>query len=256
MRSAQRTLRLKAMLEFIPLQCYECEELFDLPVELSTGETTTCPMCGTMIDIHRAEQFVLPCPQGVVIEETTPEQVCLSVSMAAQGSSRRYILIAVCISNVLIPVMVAIYELLVNNNPIDQILNESMNELLLMSGFCLFFVLFFLIPFRESLELTGTGLFRGLHLWRLGFRRRIDVETVTDAVSVQKSSPLFYSGIDNCHLLVKVKSSFRGKLYFPSFVIPRDHAQFITHVFRQRLHALRNRQADSADRPQSEAGVF
>ena len=219
------------MLETIPLKCYECEELFDLPAELSTGETATCPMCGAVIDIHRAELFDLPCPPGVVIEEVTPERLCLYARKSPRGSDDYYLGIGCLVIGAVIGVLCLAYAAL-NVKLLVGWWGPSIWAAIAVGLYSSFS--FTLLVGRQSVEVKNSQM---IIRFRSGpFTERLILKTseVIAVVLTKEKSTLWPFRKSNWVVRAKMKKG-SPRIYLSPTPKP---ARFIAHLIRRQLDSL------------------
>ena len=79
------------MTETFPIQCHSCAEILDVTADIDPAAPYECPLCGAEITIAEAEDFDLPCPADVVVEEQTAECLRLRVVESRRGSDGYYL---------------------------------------------------------------------------------------------------------------------------------------------------------------------
>ncbi|TWU13585.1 hypothetical protein CA54_24200 [Symmachiella macrocystis] len=77
--------------EIFPIQCRNCAEIIDVAANIDVVAPYECPLCGADIAISEAENFDLPCPAEVVIEEQSDNFLRFRVADSPRGSDSFYL---------------------------------------------------------------------------------------------------------------------------------------------------------------------
>ncbi len=90
------------MAETFPIQCGSCTEIVDVAADIDPAAAYNCPMCGAAIVIAEAEDFDLPCPAEVVIEEQSDKWLRFRLPRCLPGGIDRLYLGLCLLSSVVV----------------------------------------------------------------------------------------------------------------------------------------------------------
>ncbi|QDT51464.1 hypothetical protein Pan258_55530 [Symmachiella dynata] len=218
------------MAKTFPIQCHSCTEILDVAADMDVTAPYDCPMCGAAIEIAEAEDFDLPCPAAVVIEEQTPERLRLRVVESPRGSDGYYLaLLFMGIGIVLIGYVVLVLNIdfdypfpLIHNNIIDQLFFG----LISLGGGTL------QLTAARSLELAGENVTIRYYVFGLDFFRRRTRSTLIDSVYTVPPHANF-KPLRVWQVILAVGSKFHTRR---SILTPNpDLARYVTHLLRRHL---------------------
>jgi len=217
------------MLEFIPLQCYECQEPIDLPVESLEDDSTTCPMCGALLELRRAEDYEPPCPAEIVIKERTPGRLRFTAPGCIGKCSEYHYLNVLFWIGVLSP-----FGCLIARSIFWNRLFDGSMALIFMIGFSVAITAFYQLRYMVEVNMIDD---------RLTVRYLYGFIKISSHWNSSTISMTDVSNVRTGRNFVAYESCLkRPKLAFPLIPILQsstpEPARFVTHLLRRQLDSL------------------
>ncbi|WP_339911932.1 hypothetical protein [Symmachiella dynata] len=223
------------MAESFPIKCRNCAEIIDVAANIDVVAPYECPLCGADIVIAEAEDFDLPCPAEVVIEEQTSERLRLSVPRFLPGTDLHMLLPIVLLLTV-IAILVTVAELLVFHYA--QRIGQSIS-----------LVGIFLVIFAISWKTRKSFMFLDISSSRMTIRhyfiavgfdiayqivphRNVTMEPATTGIAIFHGS----------NLQVRLKTRW-WSIRFAESPNP-DIARYVTHIIRRQLKTMGHKLQD------------
>ncbi|WP_339911935.1 hypothetical protein [Symmachiella dynata] len=216
-----------------PIQCRSCADILDVAADMDAAAPFNCPLCGADIAVAEAEDFDLPCPAAVVIEEQTPERLRLRVVESPRGSDGYYLaLLFIGIGLVLIGYVVLVLSIdfdyplpFIHNNIIDQLFYGIIS----LGGGTL------QLTAARSLELAGENVTIRYYVFGLNFFRRRTRSTLIDSVYTVPPHANF-KPLRVWQVILAVGSKFHTRR---SILTPNpDSARYVTHLIHRQLTTM------------------
>ncbi len=213
-----------------PIQCRSCAEILDVAADIDAAAPFNCPLCGADIAVAEAEDFDLPCPAALVIEEQTAERLRFRLPLilpGANGQMLRFMCSGGSIPSLCLFLGTCIVSVSTGQPP-------TVFVLLTMAGLSSL-IAFFLaayIRFRSTyIELSEGQLTIEVRLWFIRSQRQRPVDAITCVESRSIKSDLW---------------PFRSHVYFTRVQVGQwgrqfaessnpDPARFVTHLIRRQL---------------------
>jgi len=211
------------MAETFPIKCGRCTEILDVAADIDPATSYNCPMCGAAIVIPEAEDFDLPCPAEVVIEEQTSKRLRFRLPPCLSGSNRHVIGVLYTFgSPVSFGVIYARWG--------DEI---PLSFLLPLVFCCLAFFFVGLMAWRgsDSVDLSHGQITTENHLGVVRIDGRHSIETVKCVHSRTKRSMLwpFHGHVHYTCVGMQQRNSHFAESPNP------DLARYVTHLIRRQL---------------------
>ncbi|WP_339911934.1 hypothetical protein [Symmachiella dynata] len=212
-----------------PIQCRSCAEILDVAADMDAAAPFNCPLCGADIAVAEAEDFDLPCPAALVIEEQTAERLRIRLPLIFPGANGQ-------ITHVLLVGAYPVFAFFAGTCGVWLGTGQppTVFVLLTTAGVCSL-IAFFLaayIRFRSTfIELSGGQLTIEVRLWFIRSQRQRPIDAITCVESRSIKSDLW---------------PFRSHVYYTRVQVGQwgrqfaessnpDPARYVTHLIRRQL---------------------
>ena len=220
------------MAETFPIQCHSCAEILDVAADIDVAAPYDCPLCGAEIAIAEAEDFDLPCPAEVVVEEQSAERLSFRLRSSLPGSNR---LVFYLLFSLLFPAQIlflgACIELARSwRSPIIF----AVFLLPTLDGFVMIFLSSIFLFGKTCIELSDRQMIIGKGLWLFRIHQRRDVDAIADVTLRTERSDIwpFRDRVYYTHI--------RAKAWGRRFAESRspDPGRYVTHLIRRQLKTM------------------
>jgi len=214
------------MVKTFLIQCRSCAEIMDVAADITVAVPFKCPMCGTDIAIVETEDFDLPCPAEVVIEEQTAERLRFRLPRFLPGTDGHKMLRIILMANAIFLIPIVGISLVFHSRP-------GIGWMIIPIAFLLLAFVITLKTLRSFmlLEFSSSRMVIRHFLGPLGFNFAYNVVPPRNVYleSTKSSLNTFFCSSD----IVCVKTR-RRTIRIDASPSP-DLARYITHLIRRQL---------------------
>ena len=223
------------MVKTFLIQCRSCAEIMDVAADITVAVPFKCPMCGTDIAIVETEDFDLPCPAEVVIEEQTAERLRFRLPRFLPGTDGHKMLRIILMANAIFLITIIGISLAFSSRP--------------GMGRMIFVIAFLLLVFAMTLKTLRSFMFLEFsssqmvirHFWGpFGFDFAYNVVPPRNVYLESTTSSLNTFFCSNAVVCVKSKW---WPIRFAESQNP-DLARYVTHLIRRQLISMGNELQD------------
>jgi len=221
--------------KIFPIQCRNCAENMDVTADIDVAAPYKCPMCGTDIAIAEAEDFDLPCPAAVVIEEHTAERLRFRLPRFLPRSDGHQLARIILMANAIFLIPIVGISLVFHSRP-------GIGWMIIPIAFLLLAFVITLKTLRSFmlLEFSSSRMVIRHFLGPLGFNFAYNVVPPRNVYleSTKSSLNTFFCSSD----IVCVKTR-RRTIRIDASPSP-DLARYITHLIRRQFITMRHELQD------------